>query len=381
MLGRLLLARTTWKRWAYLVVGGALLLPYWMVSSLVVSFLQIRVDDDVLVRGALMLLLPVPVVFATGLVPAVRVLEATAVTELVGESPAGLGDRRVGPAADWRTRVRTACWFCLHLHAGVFVSALSLLVPPATLALASLPFLAWGNEAGGPFAALHAWPWLGPAAGVLLLAALLALIVLAGTLADRLSATFLRPSSAERVAALERRATRLAERNRLARELHDSVGHALSVVTLQAAAAGRVLDSDPGFARQALSAIEESARGALEDLDYVLGLLREETRGTAPQPTLDELDGLLDKTRLAGITLDAQLDGGLDQVPAAVSREAYRIVQEGLTNALRHAGKVPVRLVIRVDGDRLRLALSNPMPGPDQRARRRLGGRGLSGIH
>ncbi|WP_344956855.1 sensor histidine kinase, partial [Actinomadura miaoliensis] len=185
---------------------------------------------------------------------------------------------------------------------------------------------------------------------------------------------------AERLAAVQARARRLAERNRLARELHDSVGHALSVVTLQAGAARRVLDADPAFAREALGAIEESARAALEDLDHVLGLLREDgSRGAAPQPTLDDLDRLLEQTRLAGVKLDAAVDADVARVPAAVSREAYRIVQEGLTNALRHAGKVPVRLRVTLRDEHLEVLMTNPLGGPAS-GRDHGGGRGLDGV-
>jgi signal transduction histidine kinase len=147
---------------------------------------------------------------------------------------------------------------------------------------------------------------------------------------------------------------------------------------LQAGAAGRVLDSDPEFAREALGAIEESARSALEDLDYVLGLLREDDSRTAPQLTLNDLDRLLEQSRLAGVELDATVGEALDQVPAAVSREAYRIVQEGLTNTLRHAGKVPVRLRIGVRGERLEVEMSNPLGASP--AGHHSGGRGLGGV-
>ena len=94
----------------------------------------------------------------------------------------------------------------------------------------------------------------------------------------------------------------LAERNRLARELHDSVGHALSIVTVQAGAAGRVLGGDPEFARQALTAIETSARNGLRDLDHVLGLLRDDAASRAPTPTLADLQRLVDSSRAPAST-------------------------------------------------------------------------------
>ncbi|NEB82257.1 histidine kinase, partial [Streptomyces sp. SID14478] len=96
-----------------------------------------------------------------------------------------------------------------------------------------------------------------------------------------------------------------------ARELHDSVGHALSAVTLQASAARRVLDSDPAFVREALAAIEDTTRRTVGELDAVLGVLREagDASGTASAPTLaDDLDGLLRRTRAAGLAVTATLD-------------------------------------------------------------------------
>jgi signal transduction histidine kinase len=167
------------------------------------------------------------------------------------------------------------------------------------------------------------------------------------------------------------------ERNRLARELHDSVGHALTVTTLQAAAAARVLDSDPEFARRALTAIEETGRTALEDLDHVLGLLREDASAKTPQRTLADLPALFEQTRSAGIEVDADL-GRIEEIPPVVSREAYRIVQEGLTNALRHAGKVPVTVRLAIRDSRLALEMTNPIHATAQP--RAGGGHGLRGI-
>ncbi len=157
------------------------------------------------------------------------------------------------------------------------------------------------------------------------------------------------------------------------------MGHALSAVTLQAAAAGKVLDTDPEFAREALAAIEETARGAVAELDTVLGLLREdESAGTAPAPTLDDLGDLLERTRAAGVAvvLSGEVPAGL---PRMVSREAYRIVQEGLANALRHAGAVRVALRVATDGKELALTMENPLTTGRKDAAR-TGGRGLRGI-
>ncbi|MFB9850262.1 sensor histidine kinase [Micromonospora andamanensis] len=189
------------------------------------------------------------------------------------------------------------------------------------------------------------------------------------------------PASAERIAALEARAARLAERNRLARELHDSVGHALTVATLQAGAAREVLDADPEFVRRALAAIEETGRRAMDDLDHVLGLLREtgEPPVVAPQRTLSDLDDLIAETRAAGMSVRSRNRGPLDALPSAVSREGYRIVQEALTNAARH-GHGPVTVRVDVTPDGLEIELVNAMAERVGGAAVPGGGRGLVGM-
>ncbi len=142
------------------------------------------------------------------------------------------------------------------------------------------------------------------------------------------------------------------------------MGHALSAVTLQASAARRVLGSDQQFVREALAAIEETTRRTVGELDTVLGVLRDgDTPDAAPAPTLAaDLDGLLRRTRAAGQPVTATVDAPLKALPPVLSREAYRIVQEGLTNALRHAGAgvtVAVRVVLR-DGH-LEIGVDNPL--------------------
>jgi signal transduction histidine kinase len=177
------------------------------------------------------------------------------------------------------------------------------------------------------------------------------------------------PGPEERFAVLEEQLHLLAQRNRLAQELHDSIGHTLTASTIQAAVAGELLESDPEQARRALAGIEESSRSALDDLDHVLGVLREQQATGAPQYTLADLPALLDRVRRAGTGTTAELAATAAEVPASVSREAYRIVQEGLTNALRHAHGAPVRLRVEVVGEWLEVELSNPL---EQRSGHRL---------
>ena len=150
-----------------------------------------------------------------------------------------------------------------------------------------------------------------------------------------------------------------------------------------------MLATDPAFAENALAAMETSARAALADLDHVLGLLRDDRREgspATPHSTLGDLSRLVEATRAGGITVVVHRDGDLESLPAAVSREAYRIVQEGLTNAIRHAGAARGRAGGRPDHPRFGSTAADA--GADQPDRhgaapdttRRSGGRGLAGI-
>ncbi len=372
--------RSTYRRWVHLILGGAVLVPFVLLVAMVVPSILpgfIQAEPLLVIGASLVLVFGTMVLIA--LIPAVRVIEGTAARELLGD--------RVPPHAtratvSWLSRWLSTGWFVLHLFLGGVISILTLALPPTVVVSFSVPFTGTMHILGSRLAFPAGWAgaWV-PAVGVLCLIVLVYLVFWASELLIRLAPWLLGPTAVERLAELEARTDQLAERNRLARELHDSVGHALSVVTIQASAAGRVLDSDPAFARKALGAIEDSARAALEDLDHVLGLLREENTGaTTPQWTLADLSVLLDKTRIAGLTVESTVEGSLAAVPAAVSREAYRIVQEGLTNVLRHAGKVPVALRLAADDDRLELDLSNPIGELPARSLRRGGGHGLRGM-
>jgi len=170
-----------------------------------------------------------------------------------------------------------------------------------------------------------------------------------------------RAAAAERLATQQARTERLLERTRLAAELHDSIGHALTVTLLQAGAAREVADRDPAFVAGALAAIQDSARHAAVDLERVLGLLRETAQPPAA-PTLVDLDRLVQSAEAAGARVDVQVSGPVADLPPVLSREGYRILQEALTNALRHAGPVPVQLHVDVGAESLTLGVRNPTP-------------------
>jgi signal transduction histidine kinase len=226
---------------------------------------------------------------------------------------------------------------------------------------------------------------LSPVAGIACLLALAGCAAGAGALLARWAPALLGPAPEDRLAAAEARAADLAVRNRLARELHDSVGHALSAVTLQASAARRVLDSDPEFVREALAAIEDTTRRTVGELDAVLGVLRDgDTPGSGPAPTLAaDLDGLLRRVRAGGLRLTATVPADPDALPPVLSREAYRIVQEGLSNAVRHAGDdVEVTLRVELTDGHLEISVENPLVDTltPSNSPRPGGGHGLRGI-
>ena len=139
------------------------------------------------------------------------------------------------------------------------------------------------------------------------------------------------------------------ERVRIARELHDVVAHSMSVITVQAGFGHLVIDDKPAEARAALGAIEITGRETLAEMRRLLGVLREEDPDRvplAPAPGLADLDRLLEQTSMAGVRADLQVSGQLRDLPAGIDLSAYRIVQEALTNVVKHAGTSSCRVAI-----------------------------------
>src|SRR5205823_6368619 len=157
----------------------------------------------------------------------------------------------------------------------------------------------------------------------------------------------------EREGESEARRAAAEEQARIARELHDVVAHALSVIVVQAGAADDAFELDPTRAREPIRAIDSAARAALADLRRVLGVLQNSAE-YEPQPRLDELDRLIDQVRATGLHVSLEIEGPLRPLPAAVELSAFRIVQEALTNSLKHAAADHVRIRIRY-GDALEL--------------------------
>jgi signal transduction histidine kinase len=159
----------------------------------------------------------------------------------------------------------------------------------------------------------------------------------------------------ERTAELERAREELArravveERLRLARELHDVVAHAMSVIAVQSGVGAHVAETNPQEAAKALAAIEATSRAALEELRRLLGVLRQEDEpqgALAPVPGLADLDSLLAEVGKAGLAVKLQINGTRPPLPAGVDLSAYRIVQEALTNVVKHAGPAHAQVVV-----------------------------------
>ncbi|HTJ37015.1 MAG TPA: sensor histidine kinase [Dactylosporangium sp.] len=190
---------------------------------------------------------------------------------------------------------------------------------------------------------------------------------------------------AQLLAAKEEESARtvLHERLRIARELHDVVAHHVSVMGVQASAARRVLDRDSAQAKQALTAVEQSARTAVDELHRMLGLLRQgdpgpEAADAAPAAFgLHRVAELLDTVRHAGLETSLGVFGDAVELPESLSLTGYRVVQEAATNTLKHAGATKLDVRIRYHADELELDVADDGRGP---ARRGAGGLGLIGM-
>jgi signal transduction histidine kinase len=339
----------------FLLLGAALAVALALLDATLIVLVAQAIDGVPLVAaGVVITAAPIAV---TLLIPPIRQVEGVAAESLLGvEFP----DGAPGPAGSRDDRVRATTWFLLHVVAGGGAVMLVIFILPLGLSWIAEP------------------PWL-TLAGLAVIVAGLVMPFLLVVAMTRLARPLLGPSYAQRLQRLETETTRLVERNRIARELHDSVGHALSVVTLQSAGARRRLQaSDVDAAESALEAIESTARAAAAELDHVLGLLREreEAASTRPDLGLDDLDFLVAATRRSGLEVRVAVDGEIRDLPRVVSREAYRMVQEALTNALRHASEPSAQLALTRGPERLLISLDNPAGSPGRRG----DGHGLTGL-
>jgi signal transduction histidine kinase len=169
------------------------------------------------------------------------------------------------------------------------------------------------------------------------------------------------------------------ERARIARELHDSAGHAINTILVHAGAARVLRERDPDGSRRAIQTIEEVARETLADIDRIVGTLREEPEAErAPLPGVAQIPALVERVRATGVPVELSIDGApARQLPIAVDQAAYRIAQESLTNAARH-GSGAVEVTVRRGASALELTVTNPVgAGVTTRPG---GGRGIAGM-
>jgi signal transduction histidine kinase len=187
---------------------------------------------------------------------------------------------------------------------------------------------------------------------------------------------------AERERDVAAREAVVEERARIARELHDAVAHSVSMMVIQAGGERRALGVGGGSTGEVLQTIEQIGRGALTEMRRLVGMLRtgsgDSADGLAPQPTLADLPTLMTQVREAGLPVEFQVDGDRRELPVGIELSAYRIVQEALTNALKHAGRAHAAVYVRYGLDSLELEITDDgggipadVPG---------GGHGLAGI-
>jgi len=187
-----------------------------------------------------------------------------------------------------------------------------------------------------------------------------------------------RAQIAERERDLASREAVVEERARIARELHDVIAHHVSMIVLQAGAERRVLERTDSSAREVLETIERSGRSALTETRRLLGMLRSgDDQPLAPQPRIGDVPSLISQVRAAGLPVDLVIDGEQRELPAGIELSAYRIVQEALTNALRHAGDANAHVSIRYRPEALEIEVADD--GRESPAARP-GGHGLAGM-
>jgi signal transduction histidine kinase len=187
-----------------------------------------------------------------------------------------------------------------------------------------------------------------------------------------------RAELAERERDVAAREAVLDERSRIARELHDVIAHNVSVMVVQAGAERRVLDGTQSSTREVLADIERTGRAALSEMRRLVGMLRTDGADPlAPQPGLDDLPALIGRVREAGLPVELTVDGERGAIPAGVELSAYRIVQEALTNALKHAVDAHACVQVSYGPDALRIEISDDGSGEVDDA---TGGHGLVGM-
>ncbi|MEV7647187.1 histidine kinase [Arthrobacter sp. NPDC089319] len=359
------------RHFVFMMIGALLAVPYIVVFIWATQLAAVSPANAAVAFTVLVLLLAVPAALS-----ATRALERTAVGELLAVKLA----EPAGPVTRQR-RLRGAVWYLVHLMAGGLTLVAIAFAAPLVISVVILPLLGNANSANELSAAVVPFTddttaalWsLGLGTGVIIFTILTALAL------PHWATLLLGPSPAERRVLEEEQARLEAKRNELARELHDSVGHALTVTTLQATAAEALMGRDPEEAARAMRAVADTGRSALAELDRVIGILRAPGVPAENPAGLRQLPGYLDHMEDQGLQVKREFETQtLEQVPAAASAPAFRILQEGLTNALKYASPREAVLHIELNGQRLQIQLVNPVV--QSATARRASGRGIAGM-
>jgi signal transduction histidine kinase len=280
---------------------------------------------------------------------------------------AGIGAQAVvaGTFAWWGdTQIfgNTIAWFCALYALTVWASPRKFAAGAAFVALSNVATAAGPNgtlQKGVPFAVVT----------------LVVMLLVRRVVGDRER----RAQLAERERDLAAREAVIDERARIARELHDAIAHNVSMMVVQAGAERRVLDGDSESTRDVLATIEQIGRGALTEMRRLVGMLRSDgDEPLAPQPGLEDLAMLVTQVREAGLPVDLHVDGERRQLPVGLELSAYRIVQEALTNALKHAGDAHASVRVHYGPDSLELEIVDDGAGAPAAASS--GGHGLVGM-
>lgn len=383
-----------WRRLLVLLIGGVIAVPYAaVVIWIVTASNQVGNRSDsltIIVVGIIaFVLLCVPAFLAV-----IRALERTLAGQL-------LELRITTPPRRPRTadRLRGALFYFGHTFAGALLLFTTVVLIPAAIVLGADPQQAHelsngliGTETRPAATVLPAGLIQALAVGILLMC--IAVIVVEGYFLPNYALVLLGPSAADRAELAGRERARRFRRTVLAREVHDSIGHALTVTTMQAAVAKRALQTDPTLAEAAVDEIARTGREAVAELDHVLALLRTEADleagdGTVisaetaqpPRRTIEDFEVLAEEARSVGHPTQLRISGDMGSLSSAVAHELHRIVREALTNSLRHASDPGASVSISVDARFVTLTVSNACVVNTSGARSNAGaGRGLQGI-
>jgi signal transduction histidine kinase len=179
---------------------------------------------------------------------------------------------------------------------------------------------------------------------------------------------------AERTREEEARARVDAERLRIAREVHDTVAHAIAIINVQSGVTAHVLDKRPEQARETLVAIEQTSSQALREMRAILGVLRDANEGRMPHPGLGQIDELTAKARNAGLDITLEAASPAEPLPSAVGSAVYRILQESITNVIRHVGPTRVKVALDYGADVVEVRVTDE-------GRRHVAGDHPAGLH